>query len=263
MSRLQKISRAVVYPLARLAIRLRDFLGWGRPGLSPPRRVWRLFLFLVLLGFLDLASCLFWPPVWTLADHNPASTAFMELRREERATSGKSTELSHAWVDWKNISSNLKLAVTIAEDDKFWEHDGFDLDGIEDALRRNLRKQRISAGGSTITQQLAKNLYLSPSRNPIRKIKEAILAMRLEFYLDKRRILELYLNVAEWGGGVFGAEAASRYYFKTSARNLSPRQAAILASLLPNPLKLTPRSKSVGKKAAVILSRMARRGVAE
>ncbi len=245
--------------LASLFARLRRFLGWEQPRRSIPFRVWRFFLFIFILLALDVGRYAFWPPVWLLETRNPQSTAFMDLRRDEREDAGKTGELKYTWVDWKKISPNLKLAVTIAEDDGFWDHNGFDLEGMKDAMLRNIARNKLSAGGSTITQQLAKNLYLSPSRNPIRKLKEGILATRLELHLDKQRILELYLNVVEWGDGIFGAEAAARHYFNCSAANLGPRQAAILAAMLPNPRRLQPGGRFVQRQADILLGRMNRR----
>ena len=144
-------------------------------------------------------------------------------------------ELKHQWVDYNHISPNLKRAVIASEDSKFNDHEGFDWQGIEKAYEKNLKKGKIVAGGSTISQQLAKNLFLSSKRTPWRKGEEAIITVMLEKMLSKQRILEIYLNVIEWGNGIFGAEAASRHYFKTSAVNLSAPQAAKLAAMVPNP----------------------------
>ena len=144
-------------------------------------------------------------------------------------------ELKYKWVDYSKISNNLKRAVIASEDSKFNDHEGFDWEGIEKAYEKNLKKGKIVAGGSTISQQLAKNLFLSSKRTPWRKGEEAIITVMLENMLTKQRILEIYLNVIEWGNGIFGAEAASRHYFKTSAAGLSPPQAAKLAAMIPNP----------------------------
>ena len=152
----------------------------------------------------------------------------------------------------------------IAEDDKFWGHEGFDYEAIWKALEKDIKAGRMKSGGSTVTQQLAKNLYLSPSKNTMRKLREAVIAWRLERALSKRRILELYLNVAEWGpGGVFGAEAASRHYYGKPASALSPMEAARLAVVLPNPTKLSPfkDSKYINNRSQVIYDIMLRRGV--
>ena len=166
---------------------------------------------------------------------NPASTAFMEDRLDVIQEKKPDAELKHKWVDYKKISIHLKRAVIAAEDAKFLDHEGFDWEGIQKAYEKNLKKGKIVAGGSTISQQLAKNLFLSTKRTPWRKAEEAMITVMLENMLSKHRILEIYLNSIEWGNGVFGAEAAARHYFKTSASNLSPEQAAKLAVMIPNP----------------------------
>ncbi len=224
------------------------------------RRAIRVLLLVCLALFLDVARYFFWPPVSGLATEPPAATSFMKFRQRQWKAEGKGKKPVHVWVDWRRISPNLKLAVTIAEDDAFWNHEGFDFEGMEAALFRDIEKGRLSAGGSTITQQLAKNLWFTPEKSLIRKLKEAVMAWRLENSLKKQRILEIYLNVAEWGDGIFGAEAAARHYFNRSAATLTPGQAAELASMLPAPLLRTPNSGIVRKKAAIILQRMERRG---
>jgi len=145
-----------------------------------------------------------------------------------------------------------------AEDAKFVEHEGFDWDGIQRALDKNERKGRVVAGGSTITQQLAKNLFLSGSRSYLRKGEEALITLMLEAVLDKRRIFELYLNVIEWGNGVFGCEAASRRYFGVAASQLSVDQAARLAAMAPNPrhYEKNPSSRGLARKIPIIQGRM-------
>ena len=152
----------------------------------------------------------------------------------------------------------LRQAVVTSEDDLFWKHDGFNFSQMYDALKRNWDKGRMAAGGSTISQQLAKNLWFTPERSILRKIKEAIMTWRLELALDKERILELYLNVAEWGNGVYGAEAAARHYFGKSAANLSRGEAARLAVMLPSPLRRTPSSAIVKRLSSRLLKRMPR-----
>lgn len=166
---------------------------------------------------------------------NPSSSAFMEDRLEVIQEKRPEAELKHKWVDYEKISNNLKRAVIASEDAKFLNHEGFDWDGIQKAYEKNLKKGKIVAGGSTISQQLAKNLFLSTKRTPWRKAQEAIITVMLEKTMSKRRILEIYLNVIEWGNGVFGAEAAARHYYKTSAARLSKGQAARLAAMIPNP----------------------------
>ncbi len=195
---------------------------------------WRGGLVAIILGLylqIGYLSGVLW---WAWFD--PSNTAFMEAgldRLQEKK--GPDAELRHKWVDYSLISINLKRAVIAAEDSKFLEHEGFDWEGIENAFEKNLKKGRIVAGGSTISQQLAKNLFLSASRNPLRKVQEAIITGMIETVWTKRRILEVYLNVIEWGNGIYGAEAASRRYFKTSAASLGAAQAAHLASMIPNP----------------------------
>jgi monofunctional glycosyltransferase len=198
------------------------------------RKLWRGGLVaLILLIYLQLgylAGVLWWS--WM----NPSNTAFMEAglaRLQEKK--GPEAELRHKWVPYEKISAHLKRAVIAAEDSRFLEHDGFDWDGIEHALAKNLKKGRIVAGGSTISQQLAKNLFLSSSRNPLRKVQEAIITVMIEVVWSKRRILEVYLNVIEWGNGIYGAEAAARRYYKMPAASLGAGQAAHLAAMVPNP----------------------------
>ncbi|MCL2657233.1 MAG: monofunctional biosynthetic peptidoglycan transglycosylase [Betaproteobacteria bacterium] len=171
---------------------------------------------------------------------DPGTTRFMELRLAELREKDPKAELHHHWVPYSRISDNLKRAVVAAEDDKFVDHDGFDWDAIQKAMEKN--QQRIQRGkpvrgGSTISQQLAKNLFLSPTRSYLRKAQEAVITVMIETLWDKRRILEVYLNVVEWGNGVFGAEAAAQHYFGIPAAKLSAAQAAHLAVMLPNPRK--------------------------
>ena len=167
-------------------------------------------------------------------------------------------ELKYKWVDYSKISNNLKRAVIASEDAKFNDHEGFDWEGIEKAFDKNMKKGKILGGGSTISQQLAKNLFLSASRTPWRKGEEAIITVMLEKMLSKRRILEIYLNVIEWGNGVFGAEAAARHYFKTSASGLGKTQAAKLAAMVPNPRFYDDHrnTRYLNRRVATIQARM-------
>ena len=188
----------------------------------------------------------------------PGETAFMaERMAEARAKNSKAT-LRYRWVPYPRISANLKRAMVVAEDAKFVDHDGFDWDGIQHALDKNLRKGQIVAGGSTITQQLAKNLFLSPERSFWRKGAEAVITVLLEAMLPKRRILELYLNVIEWGNGVFGAESAAQRYFGVPAAELSAEQAARLAAMTPSPrlFERRPDSAYLASRTSTILARM-------
>ena len=204
-----------------------------------------------------------YPSVSVLKKENPGKTAMMLHRESEWRSEGKKTVINQRWVPFGRISPYLVKAVLIAEDDKFWSHEGFDVEGMEKALEKDIEKRKFKAGGSTITQQLAKNLFLSPSKNPVRKLKEAILAWRLERSLSKRRIIEIYLNVAEWGEGIFGIEAAARHYYGKPASALGAEEAARLACILPNPRKWSPvnPSKYVARRSAIVYRIMVRRGI--
>ncbi len=194
---------------------------------------------------------------------NPATTALMELRAEQWAEAGVKVSLRRTWVSYERIAPVLVQAVLIAEDDRFFRHDGFDFRMLRKALSQNLERGDAKFGASTITQQLAKNLYLSPRRSLWRKFQEGLLTIGMESTLSKRRILELYLNLVEWGRGVFGAEAAARYYFGCGASNLGPDQAARLAAILPAPLRWDPRRPGAFVEARTrrILHEMRRRGL--
>lgn len=200
---------------------------------------------------------LFMSVAW-LASNNPATTAFMTAEKDRLAQQKPVKPIRQAWVPYGAISPNLKRAVLSAEDSGFTEHDGVEWDAIEKAALENLKKGKIKRGGSTITMQLAKNLFLSADRSLIRKGQELIITFMIEAALDKRRILEIYLNVAEWGEGVFGIEAAARHYYGVSARELSVEQSAWLASILPAPKRFDKNRGSafVRNKAEVIQARM-------
>jgi len=216
---------------------------------------------LIISGFIVLQ--LLTPNVSKLRKENPKKTAMMEYREKEALRKGRKYKVMQIWVPYGSISPYLVKAVLIGEDDKFWHHEGFDYEAIEKAIEKDVMSGKFKAGGSTITQQLAKNLYLSPSKNPLRKLREAIIAWRLEKALSKRRILELYLNTAEWGEGVFGIEAAARYYYGKPASELGPEEAARLAAVLPNPRKYSPLkdSRYVNARAGVIYRIMVKRGI--
>ena len=183
----------------------------------------------------------------------PAETSFMSLRLDELTSGKPDAELHYRWVPYDKISIHLKRAVIAAEDDKFIDHEGFDWEGIQKAIEKNQKKGRMVAGGSTISQQLAKNLFLSPSRSYFRKAEEAIITVMIEALWDKRRILEVYLNVVEWGNGIFGCEAAAQRYYRIPAAQLAPAQAARLAVMLPNPRKY---EKSYGPRLAAHAARI-------
>ncbi len=192
-------------------------------------------------GFAVLAySYLTLPDVRPLRSSNPTTTAFMELRDEEALSRGKTPHRMQRWTSYGRISPELKRAVLVAEDDAFWQHEGVDVEQLQESIETDWARGKFSRGGSTITQQLAKNLYLSPSKNPLRKLRELIIARRLEAELKKARIFELYLNVIEWGDGVYGVESAARTYFRKSAAELSQPEAALLAAAIVNPRLLNP-----------------------
>ena len=227
-------------------------------GLAPTLARWTKRLVLGLFGLILLYQFwLFgWVLWWTWA--NPGNTRFMEIRLSELQIKDPKAELTKQWVGYGKISNNLKRALVVSEDGQFVHHEGFDWEGIQKAIEKNQRKGRFVAGGSTISQQLAKNLFLTPSRTPWRKAQEAIVTLMIEAVWSKQRIFEVYLNVIEWGNGVFGAEAAARHYYGISAAQLSADQAARLAGMVPSP-RFYDRNRSapgLGRKAAIILGRM-------
>jgi monofunctional biosynthetic peptidoglycan transglycosylase len=198
------------------------------------------------------------PDVRPLRKENPPTTAFMEIRAREAEAAGKKPRKVQQWVAYERISPSLKRAVIVAEDAAFFSHEGVDLDELEKAFRDSWATGKRMRGGSTITQQLAKNLYLSPSRSAVRKVEELLIARRLEAELSKRRILELYLNVIEWGDGIWGAEAAARSYFQKSAAALGPDESALLAAAIINPRRYSPArpSKYLLRRQDLIRQRM-------
>jgi monofunctional biosynthetic peptidoglycan transglycosylase len=229
--------------------------------------VGKLLLILGLVGSTGLA--LYWfvmfPDVSSLATINPSSTALMEARTRDAQEGGRPPEPAGTWVPLSRISPYLQRAVIVAEDASFYSHEGFDWAGIRDAALRNFRAGQLRRGGSTITQQLAKNLYLSSDKTLLRKANEVLIARALEQHLSKDRILELYLNVVEWGRGIYGAEAAARHHFGKSARDLSLQEAALLAAILPaprqhDPLRVTPY---LSRRQQLILKRMGENSAAK
>jgi monofunctional biosynthetic peptidoglycan transglycosylase len=200
------------------------------------------------------------PDVRVLKTTNPTTTAFMQLRQEQAEAEGRRLRHVQRWVPYSRISQNLKRAVLVAEDDAFWDHEGIDLDQIRRSIEINLERGAPVRGASTLTQQLAKNLYLSPSRNPLRKLRELIIARRLEAELGKSRIFEIYLNVIEWGDGVWGAEAAARTYFGVPASALTAAQSALLAGAIINPRVLNPArpTQRLQRRQRMLLARMGR-----
>jgi monofunctional glycosyltransferase len=224
---------------------VRRLLQWTLAGLA---------VIVAACGYLYLSL----PDVRPLKTQNPGTTAFMELRSREADTSGKKLRKAQQWVAYERISPFLKRAVIVAEDAAFFSHEGVDYDELEKSFEESWATGKRMRGGSTITQQLAKNLYLSPSRNPVRKVEELLIARRLEAELSKRRILELYLNVIEWGDGVWGAEAAARTYFQKSAAALDPDESALLAASIINPRRYSPAqpSKFLRRRQELIRQRM-------
>jgi len=202
------------------------------------------------------------PPVGDLSRRAPTETSLMRARAREAREHGQPVRVEQRWVPYERISPLLRRAVLIAEDDAFYDHGGLDWNEMRASARANVGGGRVIRGGSTITQQLAKNLYLGEERTITRKLKEALLAVRLERALDKRRIFELYLNLIEWGPGVYGAEAAARHWFGRSATALTPRDAALLAAIIINPRKFSPLDppRRIQRRMKMILGRMHRRG---
>ncbi len=198
------------------------------------------------------------PDVRSLRSDNPASTAFMELRAREARAKGEQARKEQRWVPYRRISQNLIRAVLVTEDAKFWKHDGLDYEQIKESMEINLERGEFARGASTITQQLAKNLYLSPSKNPVRKLRELLISRRLEAELSKQRILEIYLNVIEWGEGIYGAEAAARRYFGKSASQLSQPESALLAAAIANPRVMNPGQPTarLRRRQAMVLRRI-------
>jgi len=196
--------------------------------------------------------------IWWWRDHNPQTTAFMDASLERLRAKKPEARLQQKWVGYDRISPHLKRAVVVAEDAKFSEHEGFDWEAIEKALEKNRKKGKVVVGASTISQQLAKNLFLSAERTPWRKGQEALITVMIEQLMDKRRILEIYLNVIEWGEGVFGAEAAARHYYGASAMSLGPEASARMAAMVPNP-RFYDRNRNtawLSRKTEIILARM-------
>lgn len=224
------------------------------------RRLWRAFAF-ALAGMALLVGGVqawYYAHVLWWKTHDPAQTAFMRSRIERLRADQRVIALRHRWIAYERISMQLKRAVIAAEDAKFVGHEGFDWAAIQKAIERNEKKGAVVAGASTISQQLAKNLFLSGERSWLRKGQEAVITLMLESSMSKRRILEIYLNVAEWGEGVFGAEAAARHHFGIAAAELNAEQAAWLAAILPSPRRYARGSSTpyLQGRVQVILARM-------
>jgi monofunctional biosynthetic peptidoglycan transglycosylase len=224
------------------------------------RIVRKLLLWLVVLPLVLvlLLQAYFFVQIWWWVDHNPGTTSFMRHQRSLLQEKNPNFKLQQKWVPYNRISNNLKRAIIASEDANFSEHEGVDWDALQKAYEKNNKKGKVVAGGSTITQQLAKNLFLSGNRSYLRKAQEFVITYMLEYWMDKERIYEIYLNSVEWGVGVFGAEAAAQHYFGVSAANLSASQAARLAVMLPNPRFYDHNRASpyLMRRTGVILRRM-------
>lgn len=228
--------------------------------MKAPKFTRRLLLWLVLtpLALLLLLQLYFFMAIWWWVDHNPSSTSFMRRQLSVMQEKNPNAVLQHKWVPYDRISNNLKRAIIASEDANFSEHEGVDWEALQKAYEKNSRKGKVVAGGSTITQQLAKNLFLSGQRSYLRKAQEFVITYMLEFWMEKERIFEIYLNVVEWGNGVFGAEAASEHYYGVSAAALNPGQAARLAVMLPDPRHFDKNRSSayLERRTELILRRM-------
>jgi monofunctional biosynthetic peptidoglycan transglycosylase len=222
-----------------------------------------LFKVLAAAFLLSAVYVLWLPDVTPLKRSNPKTTSYIELKRAAARRSGRRFAPRLVWVPWGRISEHLKHAVFVAEDDTFYRHKGVDWDSVKAALRKDWELKRLAYGGSTITQQVARNLYLSPSKNPLRKLKELLIARRLEKSLGKRRIFELYLNIAQWGKDIYGAEAAAQAYFGKSAADLTADEAVAMAVVLPNPKRWSPaqRGRYVERNMRRIMGRMRASGL--
>ena len=242
-------------PSSKIHTRRNRRFGWFR------KFPWKLFL--GILGLFLLFEILTLPlaSIFSLETKNPKETALMQQRMEEARTKGKKLKIDHRWVSLAHIPKHVRKAVLVAEDARFYNHTGIDWHEVGKSFETNWEKGRIVRGGSTITQQLAKNLYLSTSRDPIRKFKELLIAWLLEATLSKNRILELYLNIIEWGRGTFGIEAAAQRYFHKSSSQLTREEGARLAAVIPSPLRHKPTDNTplLKKKKEVIIQRMSTR----
>ena len=223
------------------------------------RRALKILLALPAVAFAATAYVyLTLPDVRVLRRSNPETTAFIELRADQAKARGEKPRRVQRWVSYSRFAPNLVRAVLLTEDAAFWSHDGLDYQQIKESMEVNLERGEFARGASTITQQLAKNLYLSPSKNPLRKLRELLIARRLESELSKQRILELYLNVIEWGDGIYGAEAATRTYFGKSAAGLTASESALLAAAIANPRVMNPGNPTarLRRRQQMVMRRM-------
>jgi monofunctional glycosyltransferase len=223
---------------------------------------WTLIFILIFMIFYTVHCIFSVPDLCMLKTRTPKTSAFMEMRKEQWEEKNQKRKIDRRWVPLSSISRNLRNAVIAAEDPNFYHHHGLDFYSIKIAFQENWEEKKIVVGASTITQQLMKNLYLSPSQNPLRKWKEAVLALRVERCVKKDRILEIYLNTIEWGESTYGVEAAARRYFGKSASSLNAGESALLAAMIPNPIQRNPyvRNPSLWRKKNAILGYMRKRG---
>jgi monofunctional biosynthetic peptidoglycan transglycosylase len=235
--------------------RLRRILTWVRS-----HKIRTLVLTVVAFLLIELAT-IPWFSIGRLKTENPSDTALMRQRISEAEDRGKSLRIVQRWVSLSRVPQHVTDAIVVAEDGTFFSHSGFDWFEVQQSLERNWKEKKAARGASTITQQVAKNLFLSTSKDPVRKAKEALITLLLEQQLTKERILEIYLNIIEWGPGVFGIEAAARAYFGKSASALSVEEGARLAAVIPSPLRHRPDTDSryVLRRKQIVLNRMAAR----
>jgi monofunctional biosynthetic peptidoglycan transglycosylase len=219
---------------------------------------WVKWIFILPVLLFAAVQLYFFLQIWWWVDHNPSRTSFMRQQEAALREKNPKAEIQQIWVPYERISKNLKRAIIASEDANFSEHEGVDWEALQKAYEKNNKKHKVVSGGSTITQQLAKNLFLSGSRSYLRKGQELIITYMLETLMDKERIFEIYLNVVEFGTGTFGAEAAARHYYGVSAANLGAAQAAKLAVMLPNPRFFDKHRDSgyLARRTGVILRRM-------
>ncbi len=228
----------------------------NKPNVVLVRWFWRAALLMIYAVFLYqlwlLSHVLYWK------HNNPPHSAFMQSRLETLEKQNPDAALKHTWIPYWKISYEMKRAIIVAEDSKFLQHNGFDYDAIQKAFKKNVSKGQITAGGSTISQQLAKNLFLSEHKSIIRKLQEAVITVMLETVMSKQRILEIYLNMIEWGNGVFGVEAAAQHYYGLSAASLTQHQATYLAAMVTNPRFYDENrdSRHLLKKKDILLGRL-------
>jgi monofunctional biosynthetic peptidoglycan transglycosylase len=237
---------------------MKRILRWVRA-----HKVKSLLLFLLVLVVIELAT-IPWISIGALRTVNPIETALMRQRKAEAAAEAKPYRITQRWIALTRIPRHVVEAIVVAEDGTFYSHGGFDWYEVQESIEKNIQQHRAARGGSTITQQLAKNLYLSTSKDPIRKAKEAVITLLLEQSLTKSRILEIYVNCIEWGRGIFGIEAASQAYFGKSAGSLSLEEGARLAAVIPSPLRHRPDADTryVLRRKQIVLNRMAARTAA-